>query len=246
VTITPDAWLTETLGRPAYAVHAPASAAQLLDALQAHQSTADAFYFAKVPVLNVDAVKALEGAGFSTVETTLAFSRPSGLPVAPAPPGVAVSLLQPRWNTDVLDIAESAFKYTRFHVDARVGLSTANRVKRAWIQSYIDGRRGDALFVAHDGDRVLGFNAMLVADRPGEPAAVIDLIAVHPDHQQRGIGIALIAAAIVHYQARCPVVEVSTQASNIPSVRLYESLGFRLIRSTFVLHRHGPDANRRG
>ena len=79
---------------------------------------------------------------------------------------------------------------------------------------------------------------MLVTERPSGPVAVIDLIGVHPEHQRRGIGRLLIDAALHHYQGRCRSLEVGTQGSNIPSVRLYEGLGFRLIRSGFVLHRH--------
>lgn len=239
LTIAPDAWLTQTLGRPAFAVDATAPPAQVRDALTSHQSTGDAFYFAKVPVLDVEAVKALEGAGFSVVETSLAFAGASAAAATHEPPGIAVGMLEPRWHDDVLGIAERAFRYTRFHVDPEVGLPAANRIKRAWMQSYIDRRRGDTVFVAHDGAQAIGFNAMLTVDRSSHAAAVIDLIAVHPDHQQRGVGAAMIAAAARHYQSRYPALEVSTQASNVPSVRLYERLGFRLIRSTFVLHRHG-------
>jgi ribosomal protein S18 acetylase RimI-like enzyme len=238
--VAADAWLTRTLGRPSFVVHAAAAPpAALLEALAAHTAAPDAFYFAKVPVLNVDAVKALECAGFSVVETSLTFSRSSDAPPASAPGGVAVGPLQPQWREGALDIAGSAFKYTRFHVDPKVGLVPAHRLKREWIQSYVNGTRGDALLVAHDGNRVLGFSAMLTIDRADQPAAVIDLIAVHPDYQQRGIGVALIEAGARHYQSRYPSIEVTTQASNIPSVRLYERVGFRLIRSTFVLHRHG-------
>jgi ribosomal protein S18 acetylase RimI-like enzyme len=46
---------------------------------------------------------------------------------------------------------------------------------------------------------------------------------------ERGTGQAQRPAAIV----------VGTQAANIPSVRLYESLGFRLRSSQYVLHHHG-------
>ena len=67
----------------------------------------------------------------------------------------------------------------------------ADRIKREWIQSYVDRRRGDVLLVAHEDGTVVGFNAMLVTERPSGPVAVIDLIGVHPEHQRRGIGAAV-------------------------------------------------------
>ena len=40
-------------------------------------------------------------------------------------------------------------------------------------------------------------------------------------------------------QRRPRGLRVGTQAANTPSVRLYESLGFRLSQAQFVLHHHG-------
>lgn len=238
--VAADPWLTRTLGRPSFVVHtAAAPPPELFEAIRAHRAPADAFYFAKCPATSVDTVRILERAQFSVVETSLTFSRPADAAFAPAPARVSVGPVQPQWCDGALDIAARAFKYTRFHVDPDIDRTAANRVKREWIQSYVDGNRGDVLLVAHDGDRVLGFNAMLTIDQTAAPAAVIDLIAVHPDHQHRGVGAALIEAGTCHYRGRYSSIEVTTQASNVPSVRLYERLGFRLIRSTFVLHRHG-------
>jgi ribosomal protein S18 acetylase RimI-like enzyme len=234
--IHPDGWLSEQLGRPAFTVAAStASPADIKTAFASHQSPAGAFYTAKVGALDLALVEALTAEGFSVIETALTFERP----IDRHPPVTQVGVCQPSWRDAVLDIAERAFRYTRFQVDPRIGRLAANRIKREWIQSYVDRRRGDTLLVAHEGGTVVGFNAMLVADRPSGPVAVIDLIGVHPDHQQRGIGRLLVDGALHHYQERCRSMEVGTQASNIPSVRLYEGLGFRLIRSGFVLHRHG-------
>jgi ribosomal protein S18 acetylase RimI-like enzyme len=234
--IQPDAWLSEKLGRPAFAVAAAgATPAEVSAALASHLSPTNAFYTAKVGVLELAIVEALTAEGFSVVETSLHFEKPIDRH-APVP---QVGVCQPQWRDAVLEIAECAFRFTRFHVDPKIDRAAANRVKREWIQSYVDGRRGDALLVAHDGDTVLGFNAMLVSDRPSGPVAVIDLIGVHPDQQRRGIGRLMVDGALHHYQDRCRSLEVGTQASNVPSVRLYERMGFRLIRSGYVLHRHG-------
>lgn len=234
--ISPDAWLSEQLARPAFVVSAGgAAAADIAAAFASHQSPKDAFYTAKVGVLELAAVEALAQENFVAVETSLTFGRP----IERHAPVSHVGVCEPQWRDAALDIAEHAFRFSRFHVDRKIGAASANRVKREWIASYVGGRRGDALLVARDGDAVVGFNAMLVSNRPSGPVAVIDLIGVHPAHQKRGVGRRLIDGALHHYQDRCSSIEVTTQAANVPSVRLYERMGFRLLRSVFVLHRHG-------
>lgn len=71
---------------------------------------------------------------------------------------------------------------------------------------------------------------------------VIDLIAVAPQVARQGLAqemIAFIAANGTGDGHRPSGLRVGTQAANTPSVRLYESLGFRLVKAQFVLHHHG-------
>ena len=239
-----DAWLSATLARPAFAVHLPSSGSRpaSLRALSDHAGDhAGGFYFAKLSLLDLDAVSDLCDAGFRVVETSLSLARPmKGAPPARATTnGPAVAPYDGRWRDEVMAIAGSCFRYSRFHVDPRFERSLADHVKREWIRSYVEGRRGDCLLVAHERGEALGFAAMLVTERDAGPAAVIDLIGVRPGDQRRGVGRSLLHAAIERYAARCATIEAGTQASNVPSVRLYEWSGFRLVRSGLVLHRHG-------
>jgi GNAT superfamily N-acetyltransferase len=240
-----DAWLSKTLARPAFSVQLvdgvdPSEAAR---AVEAHaREHRGAFYFAKVPILDVTSVAALTSVGFFLIESSLALTLPLAA-FQPAPSSVAaidVSDVEPRWHTDVLDVAGSCFRYSRFHVDPAFAKPVADRIKREWIRSYIDGQRGDRLLVAHAEGKVVGFVATMVAEREAGPAAVIDLIGVSVNQQQRGVGQRLVQAVAAVYASRCSTLEVGTQASNIPSVRLYERLGFRLVRSGYVLHLHTP------
>jgi ribosomal protein S18 acetylase RimI-like enzyme len=113
-------------------------------------------------------------------------------------------------------------------------------VKREWVASYFEGRRGDRLFVARVAGRIAGFLAAVMTQHDGRPAAAIDLVGVAADHQRAGVGRALVRRFAAHY-AGCEHVIVGTQAANVPSIRMYEGLGFRAVRSAYVLHRHaGP------
>lgn len=237
-----DAWLSATLQRPVFALRL--SAGEAIDTAIAsfRRHAADqpgAFYFAKLGALELERVTALGAAGFHLVETSLGFAAPiDALGGADTAGAIAVENFDPRWREAVLAIAASCFRYSRFHIDPAFPRAVADHVKREWIRSYVEGRRGDCLLVAHEAGTPLGFAAMLSAQHPNGPAAVIDLIGVAPGAQRRGVGHRLVHAAIHEYRGRCATLEVGTQASNIPSVRLYERVGLRLTRSGFVLHHH--------
>jgi len=70
---------------------------------------------------------------------------------------------------------------------------------------------------------------------------VIDLVAVAPDAQGRGVGTALVTAFVREASPNSDVLRVGTQIANVPSLRLYTRLGFRIAGSAFVMHLHvGP------
>jgi ribosomal protein S18 acetylase RimI-like enzyme len=137
----------------------------------------------------------------------------------------------------VLEIAGTCFRYSRFHADPEIPDAVAHRIKREWISSYVRGERGERLLVATVDGRAAGFLAMM-SSLEGDPrAGVVDLIGVGSDDQQRGVGTALIAAAVGRTQ-RGERLHVVTQASNLPSLSLYERCGFRVVRAGYVLHLH--------
>lgn len=225
----PDAWLSRTLGTPAFALQLPlpgsfkAGLERLPD---------PAFCFAKISSADEASVAALERAGFRLVDTQVTLER--GAEPAPAAPRSEVRLAEPGDRDAVLDIAGSCFRFSRFHQDPRIGLKTAHAVKRAWAANCLDGKRGAEVLVALDQGRPAGFLAVLLTP----DAAVIDLIGVGAQSQRRGIGAALVDAFIERWRMRAPCLRVGTQEANVPSVRLYESRGFRLAGRTHVLHAH--------
>lgn len=213
-----DAWLTERLGRPVLNVEAgerpPAGGPAMLQA--------------RVPADDIGAVRALTEAGLYVVDAALTLGRERT--AGPAGEGVRAGCEADR--AAVLAIAARAFRFSRFHLDPGVPDEIANRVKRDWMESYFEGRRGDALFVCeHDGE-VAGF--LGVVDR--EDASGIDLVAVAPEFHGRGIGRRMCEAFLAREAPERRVV--GTQAANAPSLRLYSALGFRVEAAAFNLHGH--------
>ena len=84
--------------------------------------------------------------------------------------------------------------------------------------------------------KIVGFLQLLKNNK--EKFVTIDLIAVDNDFQRQNIARDMISFAESFYQNYSKIF-VGTQVANIPSVRLYEKLGFRLKKTEYVLHYHG-------
>ena len=65
---------------------------------------------------------------------------------------------------------------------------------------------------------------------------IIDLIAVSSQYRGQKIGTALIKFASENIKSE--KILVGTQISNIPSIKLYQKLGFNYIKSDYVFHYH--------
>jgi len=188
------------------------------------------FYQAKVDADQVGALGELTRAGMSVVDFNVTLGREpggdveSGVPVEPA--GVDDA-------GEVLEIAENEFSASRFHMDPKTPDDVARRIKRDWVRAYVDGERGHRLLVARGPGHTPGFLAEL--DRDG--TRVIDLVAVRGSARRSGVGRALVAEVIRDAPAS---VEVGTQAANVPALRFYEELGFKVSRARYVLHLRLP------
>ena len=226
--IVADQWLGERLGVPAYTV-APADAAELSARAESGET---AFYQARVDCRRTDEAIALAAAGMRVVDVNLTLERRPGLEDAAASWTIAEAG-DDDWDA-LLDIAGSAFRCSRFHLDPDIGEDTADAIKRSWMESYRDRKRGDHVLVARQGaGPPAGFIAVIA-----EPAThVIDLVAVSADARGRGAGRALTCAFVDRAHALdVTTVRVGTQAANVPATSLYERLRFTLSASAYNLH----------
>ena len=176
-------------------------------------------------------------AGFFPVDVAVTLSRPPSPPLpgsAPCP----VAPAEPEHREGVLAIAETAIRGSRFHLDPLVPDAVADRIKREWSDNCLRGARGVGMTVALSGGAVSGFLAAVETRRGGLRARAIDLVAVHPDRQGRGIGRALVDAFVREHAPHADLLLVGTQAANVRSLRLYEERGFRVAETQLVLHLH--------
>jgi len=140
----------------------------------------------------------------------------------------------PEYHEQILALAETGFSEDRFHKDKDISDPIANKIKKEWIRSYLNNKRGETLLVSVSLDgRVRGFLAPMVKDN----IAVIDLVAVHEDFRQQGIGLGLVRTFMTRYN-KCKGYRVGTQITNIASIRMYEKCGFRMTSARHVFHKH--------
>jgi GNAT superfamily N-acetyltransferase len=207
-------------------------------------SAAQGFYYAKVSTERLDLVGQLTASGFSVVDVSVTFERkPSREPLGGTGHGIEVREVSEAEHDRVLDIAKHSFLYSRFHLDPLMADTLADEVKRSWIESYIQKRRGEKLWVAVSKGQPVGFLADLAGTADGQKIRVIDLISVAKEHQGCGAGKALVEFFVHHCASQCDRVQVGTQVANIPSMRLYERCGFMMVGSAYVLHGHFKTGN---
>ena len=217
-----DVWLSQVLERPAFAVDAG-------DAV----FNAAGFYTAKVGVEDVDRVASLGRQGFAVVDVSVSFAADADA-VPPIPRPVEVVIADAAQADALVEIAGSCFRYSRFHLDPQIDDALANRVKREWIRSYVEGRRGVELLAAVEDGAPVGFLAVL--DSGGD--RIIDLVGVAPESQGHGVGSSLVAAFCERHGPQARLLRVGTQIANVPSLRLYGACGFAVSSAAYVLHLH--------
>lgn len=232
-----DSWLAAIFGRPVWRVDASSGG----NGLSALERAGCVFAYAKCGVSRIDEVAALSDVGFRVVDTALIVEGMVSAEFLSAPSSVGQATRYSNLGDrgTVCDIASRAFRFSRFHLDPQVPSGVADQIKTSWAENYFAGKRGDGMIVAESNGRVVGFLQLLWGQ---DDTLIIDLVGVAPESQGQGFGRAMICHAAMNGTGdhrRPAKILVGTQAANIPSMRLYESLGLRMHSAQYVLHYHG-------
>jgi len=232
-----DLFLEEILGLPSYRVHEPLK----LDITQFAQTVSKCFLYAKTNCSNQAERSHLETLGFQVIETNVTLkqeieyeckieSHQNGR--------YEIRLASSNDRAKVEEIASKSFTLDRFHQDPKIDNSSADEIKKQWAGNFFSGKRGDVTVVASKKNQPVAFLLLLF----GQKENIIDLIAVDSKNRNNGLAKQMInfAKSINGFPKN---LLVGTQASNIPSIRMYEKIGFKKINSQFVLHYHGPFKN---
>jgi dTDP-4-amino-4,6-dideoxy-D-galactose acyltransferase len=242
-----DEWLSHVLGVSSWKVSgikADTSAAEIKADLFECADHGSAFFSAKIPTSDIRAVTNATRGGFVAVDVNVTFDwnkaaggaaengeTDSDMTIETAAAGDAAA---------IEEIAGRCFTRSRFHLDPAIGIARANEIKRQWARNACRGR-ASTVYVARRHSDVVGFLAVLESRSDGAKDAIIDLVGVDSNRQGQGAGRALSRMFVEQWRGRADRLRVGTQISNIPAMRLYESIGFRVTETSYVLHAHAID-----
>jgi len=235
-----DIWLSEILGKPAFSFAYTPELVSLgvnhpgcrLLQTQAKQAC---LIYSKIPVHEPKACGILSALGFQLVDTNILFEKVVNHHASSSKHSRVRSVV-PEDEEAVARIARHCFTFSRFHLDPHISRDTADSIKESWVRSFFRSERGEAMLVAEEDGELAGFVQLL---KPAPSTLVIDLLGVAERFRRRSIAREMIACTETLAQLG-GTVRVGTQLANVPSLRLYQDLGFRLIEARYVYHLHGP------
>jgi ribosomal protein S18 acetylase RimI-like enzyme len=240
-----DEWLSDVLEISSWKVldmDAGVSPAEIRAGLLDRASSGAAFFSAKIPSRDVAGVTNATRAGFLVIDAnvTLEWDKAADGASGTGVNGTGNMTIEAAGAADasaIEEIAAQSFTFSRFHLDPAIGLARANEVKRQWARNACRGR-ASVIYVARQKNHVTGFLAVLESKSGAQKDAIIDLVGVDEDHQGQGAGRALSRTFVEQWRDRADRLRVGTQISNIPAIRLYEKIGFRMTETSYVLHAH--------
>lgn len=229
-----DTWLSDILERKAVRVTVPLDAGEKRADIVQELCCAGLFAYAKVQPTEAQKIAWLEDNGFRLMDTNVVFDKAINAIEGTASLGhctVRFAIAEDEEQT--VELARRAFRFSRFHLDPQIPRAKADVIKAEWVRNYFRGERGDAMVIAEMDGAVVGFIQLLKQ----EERLLIDLIAVDEQHRRKNIASDMIAFAEAN-AGGCTAYVVGTQIANIPSMRLYERLGFRMAAASYVFHYH--------
>lgn len=231
--ITEDQWLSQIMGKPVYRVMADNTLGENEGAIKDLQP-GNVFLYAKVPVQDVTNIERLEKLQFHLVDTNVVLDKKATQDRKPSGKTI-VRLAESKDEQQAVELGRRSFAFTRFHQDPAIPKEKADEIKAEWVRNYFKGTRGSHMIVAEKDNQIVGFLLMIFSE--GNFELIIDLVAVDPDFQHQGIATDMIIFA-ENMIENVKSVKVGTQIANIPSLKLYGKLGFKVCHSAYVFHFH--------
>ncbi len=196
---------------------------------------------ARCPVEELEAVHAMEAAGFLLMDTLLYFAREVSTEIPARSKEFTVRPAQASDEQAVIQIARQAFHgyVSHYHADPRLDRAACDDAYIDWAVRSLGREAADELLVAWDRERILGFLSVKALS-PVEVEG--PLFAVTPKAQGRGVGRALMIAAL-HWsrQQGAQRMIISTQITNRASPRVWTRLGFSPFQAYYTFHKWFTD-----
>lgn len=225
--IISDEWLSSIVGKSVYELKTFENNLKPNDF-----PTGQLLIWSKIPVDNIHKLICLQKLGFYIVDTNIQFSLSDKISFKNKS---NLRFANSSDETDVRALARKVFKYNRFNQDPNISSEIASKIKEEWVGNFFLGKRGKWMIVIEDNSKIIGFLQLISKN---QNTIIIDLIAI--DEKSRGKGLAkeMISYAYENCLQKDGTIEVGTQIANIPSIKLYSKLSFRVNSASYVLHMH--------
>ena len=191
------------------------------------------FVFSKISTAAVTLWHCLEKAHFKLIDTNVKFEfRGNILSKKNQQKDIEIVFAEKKHQKAARDIARDNFIYSRFHLDPLIDNNIANQIKKNWVNNYFCGKRGNQMVLALMNGEPVGFLQLIIKDEK----LFIDLIGVDKIAQGQGVASNMIQFASENIKSS--YIKVGTQIGNLPSIKLYQNLGFVFVGSDYVFHYH--------
>ncbi len=198
-----------------------------------HLQKKEGFLYSKIPVEAIHKIEFIEELDFNLIDTNVVLKKAVSSYYDPKS-DLSLRFASCGDHDRVVELSRKGFAFSRFHLDKKFPIEIANTIKAEWAKSFFSGHRGICMVVAEIDNRIAGFLQLLKKDFS---TLVIDLVAVDSDFRCRGVGSDMISYA-EKYCRGYDYIEVGTQLANLPSLNLYEKMGFKIKESFYIFHYH--------
>lgn len=169
-------------------------------------------------------IQSLEEEGFRLVDGIISLEQ-----VLTEPEKTVERAIRKASNRDVDSLqrlATDAFSRTRFYNDPLIKKHQADKIYVEWIKNSVGGLMADTVFLWEEDEESVGFITLQKTN------GRIVLIAVSKKHQGKGIGKALVKAALKQFMSwGVKKSTVETQVTNISAIRSYQACGYKIVNA---------------
>lgn len=138
------------------------------------------------------------------------------------------------WNEDIIQIADNAFRYSRFFNDNNLNDEKKKAVYSEWVKNAFE-QKGKYFVTYTNEDEIVGF--LLFSINESDLSASIELLAVNNKYKNKKIGKTLINELEIFLDKKSmKYIIVGTQIDNVPAMNFYFTNGFQLESRNSIFH----------
>jgi dTDP-4-amino-4,6-dideoxy-D-galactose acyltransferase len=191
-----------------------------------HERAVRCLYFAACGTCPVTLALASEEQ-FRFVDLRVELACPAvGGPMAAQRSALRVRRAEPEDCLPLQHLARKTHRDTRFFKDIRFDRSQCEELYAAWIARDLESH---TVLTFDHAEGIRGIGGYVSCEHTDDPGiGRIGLLAIAPGLRGRGLGRALLAAAIDQLESRgVSLLKVATQGTNVRALRLYQESGFQ-------------------